>query len=349
MASQMSSGSFINEGLEELLLERVCYPDGDLKGYLEERDRFGLPDLPLILESDRASSNQMAWQGVIYLPENIVTDEEDASRLIFKAEGEELQSAYTVSLSNKITDNTYGLKRGKMYDIVARLVNPATLSPSGSVYRLYWPQSLGTVLTLTLPDGQEITVDPSSEGVKKLGDIKNQNNKYPGDDYYFYFYEFTTPEQEGEINYSIKGKDNETIGNGNLNDFQESYNRNYEFMVAYIPEIDSENLNPGYPFEIDYECYININVTESITYNYSSVQAIINNSESWFGNINNKKGSPFVSYEGETASLIGIRFATNNNGKNPTGIYYFTKGDVLDITYNIYEKCHEYDIFLDEL
>lgn len=111
-----------------LTLNKYAYPkEGDDYGKDGETEYQDLTEnySPLV------SSTQIAWQGTVYVPENIITNESDKttlhfSGLILDSEGNTIDSETyadrTMAINDKIEQP--GNLRGRFYDLVARITTP---------------------------------------------------------------------------------------------------------------------------------------------------------------------------------------------------------------------------------
>lgn len=103
-------------------LNKVEYPD-ESKGtdkYLEISKVTQSEDIPVSLEKIETWSNesQRAWQGVVYLPENLT---DAPTEIHFKPTGVDMLSDYSFTLQWGEGDNLRGLERGKFYDLVGKI------------------------------------------------------------------------------------------------------------------------------------------------------------------------------------------------------------------------------------
>ncbi|MCH5222906.1 MAG: hypothetical protein J1E82_02605 [Muribaculaceae bacterium] len=71
------------------------------------------------IESFSENENRKAWQGIVYLPENL--SEDNHTKLIFPCEGIGTASSYEFDLYEDIKN--HGLKRHIQYDVICKLVN----------------------------------------------------------------------------------------------------------------------------------------------------------------------------------------------------------------------------------
>ena len=71
------------------------------------------------IESFSENENRKAWQGIVYLPENL--SEDNHTKLIFPCEGIGTASSYEFDLYKDIKN--HGLKRHIQYDVICKLVN----------------------------------------------------------------------------------------------------------------------------------------------------------------------------------------------------------------------------------
>lgn len=114
---------------------RTAYPHSyDEEGeYLrEEGPRENVRDLDAIDDAGAwKPASQRAWQGTIYLPENL--DENRKSILNFAAAGGDLKEEYELELLKNST-----LSRGKFYDVVTRLITPEIKELQGNVVVHDW-------------------------------------------------------------------------------------------------------------------------------------------------------------------------------------------------------------------
>ena len=133
------------------------YPLANADKYPEEDDLEN--SLPSLDKGAAAPFKQRAFQGVIYMPENIASDGGDeASALSFKAHVEYLASGersngtnldYTMSLLPSAVEGSKEMKRGHSYDIVAYVKNVETLELHSFNVKQWTPVSL--LYTLRLP------------------------------------------------------------------------------------------------------------------------------------------------------------------------------------------------------
>lgn len=114
--------------VSSLSLNKVRYPSEN-SGYLKDPVELE-ENLNKINDKNKWDQGQRAWQGIIYIPENDNKIEEYKTALTFATKGDDPQLAesYTIPLFDTEKNSTLtSVERGKMYDIVARLVNSQSI------------------------------------------------------------------------------------------------------------------------------------------------------------------------------------------------------------------------------
>lgn len=140
-------------------LHAAIYDDALVGSYLNGYSSGNPPaSLEALNETPTEDAEKLAWQGIMYLPENLNDAQGNHTAIAFTANGKALSDSYTITfntLNNDISGNgpRYGLKRGKMYDVVARVTQPQVSafdinlevndwSPKELGYRLHGPYEL---------------------------------------------------------------------------------------------------------------------------------------------------------------------------------------------------------------
>ena len=129
---------------------KVCYPDeNDIsqKEFLNENGPTKYIEDLSILKSETDKS-QKAWQGTLYLPENL---SDNKTKITLDAEGIEVKSSYDLPLFKNGK-----LQRGNFYDVVTKLINPETLTTSLSFNVTPWSMEN---LTYVLHGPYELVVE----------------------------------------------------------------------------------------------------------------------------------------------------------------------------------------------
>lgn len=108
--------------IETELLKRVDYPvQGSEYFDIENKGSNLLQDLTPLQEGTGSESNQKAWQGIVYLPENLTAN---ITQLYFTAQGSEvITDQYYYSIKASGNSEEANIKRGNFYDIVVKIKN----------------------------------------------------------------------------------------------------------------------------------------------------------------------------------------------------------------------------------
>lgn len=140
----------------KLVLNAVKYPDSN-SAYLDikKSGKESLADLEIHKHNE--NTNQRAWQGIFYLPENLTTEEANKTTLTFSSStgSAELNDNYEVVL---LPDNK-GLERGNFYDIVSKLTKPNSTEQEISLSIQEWNT---TNLSYSLHGPYELVVEKTS-------------------------------------------------------------------------------------------------------------------------------------------------------------------------------------------
>lgn len=236
-------GSPIESGWNMYLL-RYNYPADGINYPKSSSSSLGSP------VSEWKNDAQRAWQGVIYLPENL-SNNKTTLNFYYEIDGIPCNTPKTIPLfddsnsgnhsSASGSGNSYvgsttstGLTRGKMYDVVALVKDPNVFDitvTTSKKYRFYWPKELSSGIILTL-ENDEILVD-NSEGTI------SENYRYV---------DFES-DQDGKISYRFinsSANNNQTFQNrGILSEFEEIDG----IFTAYIDYLD-DDIQPGLPISI---------------------------------------------------------------------------------------------------
>ena len=126
-AATVANPKFVS-GTFKSYLNQTKYPSADGKGEYLDTNRDIVPNNLTVLEQPRSwdSTNQRAWQGIVYVPENTkftsgTGDTANYTTLHFAATGTGVNdNGYDVPIEN--------ISRGNFYDVVARLKNSTIFS-----------------------------------------------------------------------------------------------------------------------------------------------------------------------------------------------------------------------------
>ncbi|MCH5230069.1 MAG: hypothetical protein J1F12_08790 [Muribaculaceae bacterium] len=113
-----AKSDFLENGISDLTIKAREYPDPTSHYFDENGPQEYENDLKETTFGE--SDKQRAWQGIVYLPENKLADE-DRTYLTFSAEGDEVKDSYDLKLFDKEGKT---LDHGKFYDVVVKLVHP---------------------------------------------------------------------------------------------------------------------------------------------------------------------------------------------------------------------------------
>ena len=123
LTSERRASNDVHEKMENLQLYKANYPKEENSPYFNIKNQME-PPAPLDKKDDNDnwtdSDYQRAWQGVVYLPENLKENDTDfkETSISFPASNRGLKKEKTFKL---IPGASSGIERGKMYDVVAKL------------------------------------------------------------------------------------------------------------------------------------------------------------------------------------------------------------------------------------
>lgn len=228
-----------NNGDAGLNLNRVSYPDKERPNeakYLDPTVSTVPGDLEALGSGESwRIENCRAWQGVVYLPENKLGGEK-TTKLNFKATGTDVEDSYDLILHWGTGESEYGPERGKMYDVVTKLVTSSVTELPAEVEVRNWDT---TTLSHILHGPFELIVGSTSVDVSSLnpGILWYRSDVLPQD------IGFDGP----KISYTQNGKEKEvsffkaSVMMDEKGEFIKNENNDYQIEVK---------INPAIPYNI---------------------------------------------------------------------------------------------------
>lgn len=309
------------------------------------------------------NNNKFAWQGIIYIPENL-TNKPSKIKAKLTVNGEEKdKELYIHNGDNEI--NSHEILRGNMYDITLEVTKPQNF-----IYRVYWPVDCGPSLYIKNFKGVYESIDGNASDFEKSKNIGVLWQDL------FYYHEFQSTQSLDSYftcQFIKNGIEGEELSNLKIADcFTPLKIDNKIIYVGYI-QVDSNNN----PYTVSNSFPLSIHTDDFIDF-YWDYNLKVNNIylpwvSLWIGEIREQQillqeisnafyyqGKPtaiksktyyqvYGWYMKENCYTINFQFAEQSNGINFTDPYSFSVWDSnVSVIINS-DKRKSWTVFIDEL